>query len=190
MPAEDPAESSAVSRNQSEGSFAREHVDDLRRRVVRAVRRNCPAWLAAQAEDIVQNVLLKLLKTSRKAEGNKRFSAVYLEKSVYGAVVDEIRRACRRKEKPVEDEQVIEQVIAPGEGPEQDVRSNEIARAIQRCLLRLVVPRRLAVTLYLQGCTVPETALHLSWTAKKAENLVYRGLADMRSCLQRRGFGS
>ena len=164
-----------------------EHVDDLRRQVVVAVRRNCPAWLAAQAEDIVQNVLLKLLKTSRKSEGEKRFSAVYLEKSVYGAVVDEIRRACRRKEKPVEDEQVIEQVTAPDENPERDAQSFEIARAIQDCLLRLVRPRRLAVTLYLQGSTVPETALQLSWTAKKAENLVYRGLADLRTCLRHKG---
>jgi len=163
-------------------------VDDLRRRVVAAVRRNCPAWLAAQTEDIVQNVLLKLLKTSRKAEGEKRFSAVYLEKSVYGAVVDEIRRACRRKEKPVEDEQVVAQVAAPDEGPERGARSLEIARAIQSCLVRLVRSRRLAVTLYLEGCTLPETALYLRWTAKKAENLVYRGLADLRTCLRRRGF--
>jgi RNA polymerase sigma-70 factor (ECF subfamily) len=189
MPADGPADPDAAPRGgaQGLGSLDGEHVDDLRRRVVAAVRRNCPPWLAAQAEDIVQNVLLKLLKTSRKSEGEKRFSAVYLEKSVYGAVVDEIRRACRRKERPVEDEQVIEQITAPGESPERDARSFEIARAIQHCLLRLVRSRRLAVTLYLQGCTVPETALQLSWTAKKAENLVYRGLADLRTCLRHKG---
>jgi hypothetical protein len=32
-------------------------LSDLRRRVVSAVRRTCPGWLAVEAEDIVQNVI-------------------------------------------------------------------------------------------------------------------------------------
>jgi RNA polymerase sigma-70 factor, ECF subfamily len=43
------------------------------------------------------------------------------------------------------------------------------------------------VTLYLQGHTVPETARILGWDAKRAENLVYRGLADLRQCLMGKG---
>ena len=47
--------------------------------------------------------------------------------------------------------------------------------------------RRLAVTLYLQGHTVPEAARILGWAAKRTENLVYRGLADLRQCLLGKG---
>ena len=47
--------------------------------------------------------------------------------------------------------------------------------------------RRLAVTLHLQGHTVPETARILDWAAKQTENLVYRGLADLRECLMAKG---
>jgi RNA polymerase sigma-70 factor (ECF subfamily) len=43
------------------------------------------------------------------------------------------------------------------------------------------------VTLYLQGHTVPETARVLDWPAKRADNLVYRGLADLRQCLLAKG---
>jgi RNA polymerase sigma-70 factor (ECF subfamily) len=47
--------------------------------------------------------------------------------------------------------------------------------------------RRLAVTLYLHGHSVPDAARILDWSAKRTENLVYRGLADLRECLLSKG---
>jgi RNA polymerase sigma-70 factor (ECF subfamily) len=47
--------------------------------------------------------------------------------------------------------------------------------------------RRLAVTLYLQGHTVAEAASILEWPFKRTENLIYRGLADLRACLRCKG---
>jgi RNA polymerase sigma-70 factor (ECF subfamily) len=43
------------------------------------------------------------------------------------------------------------------------------------------------VTLYLQGHSVPDAARILDWPAKRTENLVYRGLADLRACLSNKG---
>ena len=40
------------------------------------------------------------------------------------------------------------------------------------------------MTLHLQGFRVAEVATALGWTEKQAENLVYRGLADLRICLE------
>lgn len=169
-----------------EDSF-HEQAEVLRRRIVASVRRTCPHWLADRAEDVVQNALIKLLAISKKSEGEKRFSAVYLEKTVYGAVVDEIRRASRRKEMPMRDEGAAEKIASTTSGPERHAASGEIGRGISDCLQRLSRPRRLAVTLYLQGCSVPRAAVHLRWTTKKTENLVYRGLADLRACLRSKG---
>jgi len=70
----------------------------LLRRVSSAVRKSCPPYLANQAEDIAQNVLLQLLKKIKKNEGNPTFSSMYLLKAAHGATVDEIRRRSRRKE--------------------------------------------------------------------------------------------
>jgi len=159
----------------------------LRRRVVSAVRRHCPPRLAGEAEDIVQNVLIKLLKSSRKSAGNKTFSSVYLEKSACGAVVDEIRRACRRREAPVQDPGGMDAMASRRAGPERGSASIEIARGILDCLQRLTRSRRLVVTLYLHGCTVPEAAARRGWTLTKTESLVYRGMADLRRCLERKG---
>jgi RNA polymerase sigma-70 factor (ECF subfamily) len=161
--------------------------EDLRLRVVSAVRRHCPAWLASQVEDIAQNVLVKLLKARRKSDGKKTFSSVYLEKSVCGAVVDEIRRACRRREEPVRNPDGMNGIVSRQAGPERGSSSREIARGILDCLERLPHARRLVVTLYLHGCTVPEAAARRGWTLWKTESLVYRGMADLRRCLARKG---
>ena len=162
-------------------------VEDLRRRIASAVRRTCPSWLSIQAEDIVQNVLVRLVQSAKMNEGNPSYSAMYLEKAAHGATVDEIRRRCRRKEQAIEDPRIMDGASDPGADPERRTSGSEVGKAIRECMTRLVRPRRLAVTLYLQGCTVPETGRRRGWTTKRAENLVYRGLADLRQCLERKG---
>jgi len=81
----------------------------------------------------------------------------------------------------------VERRAAPDPDPERRAASGEIAAHIRKCLARLGASRCLAVTLYLQGCSVPETARRLSWPPKRAENLVYRGLSDLRACLVGKG---
>ena len=167
--------------------LAPEAVETLHRRVVSAVRRTCPAWLASMAEDIVQNVLTQLVGQVRASEGERTYSAMYLEKAAYGATVAEIRRLCRRREESMEERAATLTTPAPAADPEQDAAAREIAHEIQDCLGRLLAPRRLAVTLHLYGCTVPEVARRLGWTPKKAENLVLRGMRDLRTCLTAKG---
>jgi RNA polymerase sigma-70 factor (ECF subfamily) len=157
---------------------------DLRRRLAASVARTCPHWLAERSEDIVQNVMTQLVATVRKSRGERTFSQTYLRKAAQGATIDEIRRQVRTANDAGER---IEHVPATGAGPERRLASREIARGIRDCLTRLARPRRLAVTLHLQGCSVPEAARNLRWPAKRTENLVYRGLADLRRCLQAKG---
>lgn len=169
------------------GQQEREMLESLQRRITASVRRTCPYALACRAEDFVQTVLLRLLAVSKKNEGGKRFSSVYLEKTVYAVIVDELRRPATKKEALLLEQNMVDKVISYDPDPEREASSTEIGEGIQACLEGLAKPRRLAVTLYLQGCTVPRVALHLRWTLKKTENLVYRGLADLRSCLRSRG---
>ena len=74
--------------------------------------------------------------------------------------------------------------------PERIAASREVGRGIQDCLSQMSRERRLAVTLYLQGHSVPEASRVLDWSAKRTENLVYRGLADLRECLTSKGMRS
>jgi RNA polymerase sigma-70 factor (ECF subfamily) len=169
----------------SEGEDQR--VVEIRRRLQAAAARVCPPWLRAHADDIVQTALLRVLAAAgKRGEGNPDLASSYLEKAVYSAVVDEIRRQRRRREDP-SDEALASISDGGRHDPEERVSARELADGVARCLQALVRPRRLAVTLHLQGHSVPEIASLLRWGTKQAENLTYRGLENLRACLKAKG---
>lgn len=163
----------------------------IRSHLVRAVIRVCPPWLASRSEDLVQVALLRVLDIHRRSEGNTPLSPSYLRKVAYSALVDEIRRLRRRREVPLEkDDGGIDPAAERASGspdPEEHSGGREIGEAIRDCLVRMVAPRRSAVVLHLQGHTVPEIGRLLGWDGKKADNLVYRGMSDLRECLGLKG---
>jgi RNA polymerase sigma-70 factor, ECF subfamily len=164
----------------------------LRAALFRAVRRQCPRWLSDHAEDLVQAALIKVMASAREREGERALSSFYLYRVAHSALVDEIRRRQRRREVALE---VVHSDEQPGESfephaagdPEQDASLRELGLAVRDCLLRMSRDRRLAVGLHLQGHSVPDAARVLGWAVKRTENLVYRGLADLRECLRAKG---
>ncbi len=165
------------------------HYSKLRQDLARTVARICPSWLSNERDDLVQSAVMRVMQiVSRKeleSEGDPPLAASYLYKVAYSALIDEIRRVRRRRETGLEDG-TIESVASP-ENPERTAASREIGLGIQGCLAQLKQERRLAVALYLQGHSVPGAARILEWSAKRTENLVYRGLADLRECLLAKG---
>lgn len=163
---------------------------ELRDNLLRAVNRVCPPWLASRRDDLVQAAVLRVMDVERRSEGARELELkkAYLYRVAHSALIDEIRRHRRRGEVPIEGE--VHSQPSPDAGsvsPERTAVSADIGRAIQESLLEIKRERRLAVTLYLQGHSVPESAAILGWTRKKTENLVYRGLADLRQWLLERG---
>lgn len=125
-------------------------------------------------------------RNQSEGQGDRPLASSYLYRVAHSALVDEIRRVRRRRESDLDDEGVEPVAIAQPD-PERIAASREIGRGILDCLSRMSRERRLAVTLYLQGHSVPEASRVLDWTAKRTENLVYRGLADLRECLMSKG---
>ena len=164
----------------------------LRAAMVRAVRRQCPAWLSADVEDIAQMAVAKVMAADKAGEGVPPLPPSYLYKVAHSALVDEIRRRKRRREEaldadgPAGESGRVREPVAVGD-PESDARLQELGAAVRTCLLAITRDRRLAVMLYLQQHTVPEASRLLGWTVKRTENLVYRGLADLRQCLLGKG---
>lgn len=152
-----------------------------------AVARICPPWLADQVDDLAQVALMRVLGLQRQREGNAEFSALYLRKAAYCALVDEIRRRRRRREVSMEEEGTEVAPFTEAADPERAAISREAGRAIRKCLGAMIRPRRLAVTLYLQGHGTVDVGRRLGWSPKKAENLIYRGLSDLRDCLGSKG---
>lgn len=163
----------------------------VRQDLARAVQRVCPTWDAVRRDDLVQAAAMRVMQAVERApapdaEEETRFATSYLYKVAHSVLIDEIRLMRRRREDELPPE-VAATVAGAGHGPERVAASREVGRAIQACLTRLLRDRRLAVTLYLQGHTVPDAARRLDWSAKRTENLVYRGLADLRDCLSSKG---
>jgi RNA polymerase sigma-70 factor (ECF subfamily) len=155
----------------------------LAERLSVAVRRTAPRWLQSEVPDLVQAAVVRVLRT-RGDEVNNAF----LYRVAHSVIVDEIRRRGRRPEALSETAASTEGTAGPGTGsPERRAEGSQAAGAILEVLQALAVDRRRAVTLYLQGHTVPEAAQLLGFDRKKTENLVYRGLDDLRDGLRERG---
>jgi len=163
-----------------------EEIKFLVGRVRNAVRRSCPPYLASQAEDIAQEVLLQLLRRLRRSEENITFSSMYLLKAAHGATVDEIRRRSRRAERNASEGEMNGHAHESPD-PEREAYGRSLGREIRSCLERLIDSRRVAVTLHLLGCTVSEIAERLQCPEKSADNRVYRGMKNLRECLEAKG---
>jgi RNA polymerase sigma-70 factor (ECF subfamily) len=159
-------------------------AEQLRADVARAVRKVCPRWLADEADDLTQVATARVLGRLRATDNRGAYTAGYLYRAAHSALVDEIRRRRRLREVPIE---AGLPARAEADDPEQQARAREIRDALLSCLARLAVPRRRAVMLHLQGHSVAEAGALLACDRKKAENLIYRGLADLRTCLVARG---
>lgn len=132
----------------------------------------------------MQVALLRVVDVLRRREDEAALSSFYLKRAAYSAVVDEIRRRRRRREVPIEDELGA---TTRSPGPGDHAASRELGDAIRGCLGALIASRRQAVALRLQGHSVVDVGRLLGWDAKKAENLIYRGMADLRQCLEDKG---
>jgi RNA polymerase sigma-70 factor (ECF subfamily) len=165
-------------------------IDDptrLREVLVRAVASVCPRHLASQRDDIVQNALVRVLGILRKGEQNAVRTTSYLWQAAYTATMDEIRRRSRRREVALDDAGADGPVHAVQPARENEEDRRQVGLEIQDCLGRLAPPRRRAVGLYLFGFGADESARVLGWNVKRAQNLTYRGLADLRRCLEAKG---
>ncbi len=164
---------------------ARDDPDFRKIRAVleRAVQHACPPALAGQAEDIVQHAIVRLVARVRDAEGSLDFGSSYLWKVAQHAVIDELRR---RRVRP-EPASSSPDTVAGSDDPEASLTGQRITAGIDDCMQGIAPDRRAALGLYLQGMSVPEIARALRWNRKRAENQVYRGLADLRQCLLSKG---
>jgi RNA polymerase sigma-70 factor (ECF subfamily) len=161
-------------------------TEELRARLLRSVRRYCPAWMADHCEDITQAALIRVLATERASDPSREINATYLDRVAYGCTVDEIRRQ-RRAAAATGEPLVDEPAGDPAHGPEARAEAARIGQSILDCMQTLVPPRRRAVTLHLVGHTAPAIGDMLGWSTKKTESLIYRGLGNLRDCLSSKG---
>lgn len=164
-----------------------QQASELRGQLEAWVKRVCPRWLNAQRDDLVQTALLRVVEIVERGEAPDGFGSSYLWRVAYSVTIDEIRRVSRRREVPDDDPAVAALPAGAASNPERSRERTELSVAIRDCLEGLIEPRRIAAALHLFGHTQHEVGDAMRIDDKKANNLIYRGLADLRDCLGRKG---
>ncbi|MFL6617013.1 MAG: RNA polymerase sigma factor [Povalibacter sp.] len=170
--------------NDDRPSEQMQHYETLRRALVRAVQSVCPRALANEAEDLVQDAFIRLMRARALVDG-ATLSMAYLKKVAYSAVIDEIRRRQRQpgvelSARHVQVEEAADTLVAA-------TPDAALGEAIERSLQQLQPDRRRALTLHLLGYTGDEVATFLGCNTKRADNLTHRGLAQVRGYLSELG---
>ena len=176
--------------NDDSPAISADRLEDLRRRLLAAVRRHCPAYMASHAEDIAQEALIKIVGIfQRSGETECALPSSYINRAAYHSLVDAMRsnRIKGKTELAMVDEadQIADKKTQAD--PERNSISSAIRQGMKQCLAALVEARRAAVVLHLQGHSGPEICSLLDWKQTKTTNLVYRGLKDLRHCLKNKG---
>lgn len=144
---------------------------------------------SAELDEVFQEVRIRVWTAIGTSEKIAQLPASYVYRTAESAALDFIRRRRARRD------DTTDSIELAGDGPNAGLRSPEPFEArvlgdlIEVALADVSVSRRGAVRMYLDGYGSGEIAALLGWTEAKARNLVYRGLADLREALSRRGVG-
>jgi len=134
-------------------------------------------------EDIIQEIRIRLWK---RLSGEKRVvnPSSYIRKVVSSVLIDQLRKS--RAE-----ERLLRQAMRNNveeEKPQAEKASDSSLRLIlEEALDSLIETRRKVVKLFLLNLTLEEISSALRWSHDKTRNLLYRGLADLRIALKKRG---
>lgn len=161
-----------------------EDFDRVHAVLLRCVRKACPRNMLGEAEDIAQAAATRLLARMAAADAPLDLRSSYLWKVANHAVIDEIRKRGRRRERA--SPHLDESAAHDGDPDLAHDRARMLA-GVRDCLDRATPQRRAALGLHLQGLGLPDVARALGCDRKRADNLVYRGLARLRACLVDKG---
>lgn len=154
-------------------------------RIRRAVRERCPSHLIQSADDVAQDLLLKVLR-SPVAKRRCLESMAYVRTAARRALIDVYRSKQRRRR--VLDDYRDTARCSWSLGQSASVFPDPVLRrSMLRVFDRLRPEQRAAVVGYLEQRRIPEIAEIRGWSQRKANNTVYRSLARLRSELRARG---
>ena len=147
----------------------------------------------AELDDLRQEVRIRLWRALEQGERIEGIPASYVQRTAVSAALDLIRRRRARRTEPlVEPRDTGDKPIGPSaqvSGPDREFDRDELAESVARAVDKLADARRVVVRLYLVGYPREEIAGLLGWSEPKTRNLLYRGLADLRSRLTELGIG-
>ena len=140
-------------------------------------------------DELLQELRVRFWRARK--DGLRDLSAGYVRRAAISAALDIIRRRRVDRNVPLdESESGAQPLTARAAGPAELLDQSELAQRVASAVDGLAPPRRAAVRLYLDGYRREEIAELLHWSDARTRNLLYRGLADLRTVLLAQGIGA
>lgn len=171
-------------------------LEDVVRRFGAFIRRTAHRHHLATSEvdDLVQDTRIRLWQALGTTERVQQVPASYVYRTVMSTALDFLRRRRARREVPIEAiplpvRRSSSRSFESAHTTDRAALDADVQAAICRAVDLLVESRRGVVRMYLAGYDRVEIAELLGWSEAKTRNLLYRGLADVRTSLESWGFG-
>ncbi len=176
------------SKSQIQKIFAQNHA-----LVIKAVSFQRPEIKGLTAEDIEQEVCIKLLNLIKSDPKNEKISSYsYIYRITANVIIDLARKNQKLKgEMTIPDENDEEyyapNLISEASNPDEGHANDEMIKRVLAVIETLNENRRIAVKLRLQGFSVKEIGEMTGWSFHKAGNLSKRGMKDLKDKLHELG---
>jgi RNA polymerase sigma-70 factor (ECF subfamily) len=141
-------------------------------------------------DELLQDVRIRLWRALQTGEKISTVTASYVYRTAQTAAVDLIRRRRVSRESPLALHEEAAAAAVVLDAPQlAAVTRDEVTASLESALAGLVRARGVAVRMHLAGYPREEIAALMGWSEAKTRNLVYRGLADLRTRLEALGIG-
>ena len=137
---------------------------------------------------VMQEVRIRLWRACPTSEQLEAIGTSYVYRTAMSAALDILRRR-RAYAAPLTDsvDEHSRLLTAGGRDAQRQLEDEELAARVLGAVEGIVASRRPVVRMYLAGYDREEIAELLGWTEGKTRNLLYRGLADLRTRLADEG---
>ena len=167
-------------------------LEDVVRRFGNFMRRTAHRHNLAPGEidEVMQETRIRLWKALGTSDRIQQAPASYIYRTVTSAALDFLRRRRARREDAIDDASKFNTAaVTASRSADDGQREDEVQRIVAQSVELLVESRRAVVRMYLAGFDRDEIQQVLGWSEAKTRNLLYRGLADLRTTLESRGYG-
>lgn len=130
-------------------------------------------------DDLVQEIKIKIWNILKSEKKITNLSS-YIRKIIDSTVIDHIRKIKRENNLfSIESENKASEL--KNKHIDNPIQENELKKLIGHAVESLIETRKRAVKLFLLDMSIDEIAEYYNWSRDKTRNLLYRGLADLKS---------
>ncbi len=178
-----------LNKNKIQKAFASNH-----HLIIKAVSSQRPEVKGLTADDIEQEVAIKLLNLIKSDPENEKVSSYsYIYRITANVIIDLARKNQKNKgEITLASDENDEGFYSPdlvseSLEPEKEKANDDLLKSALAVIETLAENRRVAVKLQLQGFSINEIADMTGWSFHKAGNLTKRGMSDLKGKLKQLG---